>query len=202
MNLKKAHLSIEDKKGQNQQSNDKQISYYKKEFAIFSTSKDVTLKTFPFQIKGTKMVETKETRKYMKKKDQPMDKRIGELDISPICKRYLYYDSEATQANDTVTQNSTTNQKECTRYTWKLGNKLPYSVYSKLRLNTDILIVPSDGISVANAWTDGTMVNASFKMNQTYDANTGTLSFTGKFYKTYSKQLSFGSWTAHVFYMN
>lgn len=110
--------------------------------------------------------------------------------------------SEATQANDTVTQNSTTNQAECTRYTWKLGNKLPYSVYSKLRLNTDILIVPSDGISVANAWTDGTMVNASFKMNQTYDASTGTLSFTGKFYKTYSKSLSFGSWTAHVFYMN
>lgn len=109
--------------------------------------------------------------------------------------------SEATSAKDTVTQNTTTNQAECTRYTWKLGNKIPSSVYTKLKLNTDILVVPSDGISVANAWTDGTMVNAYFKMNPIYDASTGTLSMTCAFYKTYSKSLSFGSWTVHVFYM-
>lgn len=109
--------------------------------------------------------------------------------------------SEATSAKDTVTQNPTTNQRECTRYTWKLGNKIPASVYKNLRLNTNILVVPSDNISVADAWTDGTMVNAVFKMNPIYNASTGTLSMTCKFVKTYSKALSFGSWTVHVFYM-
>lgn len=109
--------------------------------------------------------------------------------------------SEATSAYDTVTSNSTTNQSECTRYTWKLGNKIPQSVYKNLTLGTDILIVPSDGINVGNAWTDGTMVNAYFKMNPVYDKSTGTLSMTGTFYKTYSKKLSFGGWTVHVFYM-
>ena len=72
---------------------------YKKELASFSASREVILKTFPFKIKSIKMVETRETRKYMNKKDHVIDKRIDELDISPIAKRYLYYDSEATQAN-------------------------------------------------------------------------------------------------------
>lgn len=107
---------------------------------------------------------------------------------------------EASSVKDNVTQNTTTNQAECTRYTWNLTNKIPLNVCQNLILGTNIVIEPQDSVSVSNAWTDGSMSNAVFKMNKIYEASTGTLSMTGKFYKTYSKSLSFGGWVVHVYY--